>query len=98
MNNHNSQSKKRGAKPDKTPSQLRAEKARETAPGWQVNRRTMASDGTLNLACQVGAVAVDVHVRRGGAETAVLRDPNVLLNAEAIASLITARSQEVRNG
>ena len=81
----------------KTASQLEKQKAREALPGWDVRRRTMGADGTLNLACEVGAVKVDVQIGRKGAETAILRDPDSLLEAECIASLITARSGGLNN-
>lgn len=82
----------------KTPSQLKRQRAREAMPGWDVKRRTLGADGILNLACEVGKVRVDVQVGRGGAETAVLRNPGDLLEVEAIASLITARSKGQDDG
>ena len=86
-------------RPKKTASQLKAEASIEARPGWKVRKRTVSSkDGTLKVACLVGELAVDVRVGRGGGQTFEVRDPDALLEAGVIGSLIQVRSEVVLNG
>lgn len=94
-----SQEQKRAkSRAEKTPSQVKKEQAWERIPGWAVRRRTMRSDGSLHLVLAAGKVKLDLEIGRRGAETGVLRSPENLTRGEVIASLIKARSEEVRNG